>query len=672
MADIEELDCAFLPLGSSPLHVVAKSGDIKSLKLLLRSRSSKSQIDVLDYRGRTPLAVALQDGRFDAAQVLIESGASLEVNFDHVRKNTISQALSTVAYFSPFLETLIRNDAVYVKVVPDTLLHSAAYDGRCTFLRKLLDCYNVDVNSLDNLGHTALHYASRRNMFDCVEILLLSGANALLANPQGFTALHLACVGGHFSVVTRLLRYFIIDVDKLVNAQDTQGRTALHLVLYYKKLKLFDYFISNFRSRLNLTLHDNLGYTVPALLFVLKFDSRFPTEYRQITPILSSEEATWLLFEGVAQNNLELVLHSINNGASVECVDHMQHTPLLLASKVSGHDIFKTLIDAGADPNSCDSGGKNALQYACELGHIDNAIYLISLEQFDLILFFNIYNGPLTTEILSSLTDHMATHSSQRPKDWRKWLTIAVRNKCISTKIFERLVSIICPENWVEKLVGQEACYNSDRINSSLSKNPQPWILPTLIDGENKDEVVFQVYRKLRSKRIDHKKCKLLAKKIGGPFNCMKQKMPAKIFTSYAQKKSSCCSMAKIYQSRPFQFHFKGNSVSNFYPVHEAARHGNSNVLGSILLKVKKKSELLLKQLIEAKDNCGQTLAEIICQRYGRFREIVAKLNIGEIVLNTVQDIWPLNFSYSQSLQHYIVSGSKFYDNYNIELADVN
>ena len=657
MIEIETLDGDLLPSGCSPLHVVANSGDVKSLKLLLHSRSV--DVDVLDRHGRTPLTVALQNGRFDAAQVLIESGASVGVCFDDV--NTISEVLTTTR-FCGFLETLIKED-VFIPLSPVSLepfVHSAAYDGEAEYLQKLLDRYKIDVNSFDNLGQTPLHYASRRNNTDCVEILLKFGANAMLTNPQGSTALHLACIGGHQDVVSLLLQDWVVaDIADLINAQDSQGRTPLHIVLYYKKLELFDHLITNFRHILNFTLFDDSGYTIPALTYTVKVDSRFGPDYRKILHILSSEEACWLLFEGVVQKDLELVQHSIANGATVDCLDYMQQTPLLLASKVGDLEIIEALIIAGANPNVCDAGGKTALQYACELGRFDIANYLLSLEQLNLTLFFNRYNNPLTPELLASLIEHIEGHLSRKPRNWRKWLALSSRNPSIPINLFNQLVSTICPNDWVERLAYQETLDCDDSRTHMPATKHHRQVLQVLTDEESEHKQVSQVYDKLRCKRMSLRKRKQLAKKIGGQFACMRQRLPTKIFTSCTAKQPSDF-VHKTTHNIPFHCHFKRDFKKMLYPVHEAARYGHTVALEYFLSNIKQHSLSLLKQLlVETRDDCGQTVAEIIAQQYQAFQETVVKLDIGEVVLSAISDIWPLCTDYSTSLLHYIVSGGK-------------
>ena len=655
MAEIEELDSELLPLGSSPLHVIANSGDIKSLKLLLESSACKSQIDLLDHHGRTPLAVALQNGRFDAARVLIESGANFQLGFDNIPVSEVT--LATLPY-QPFLETLIEAD-LFISFSPSLLAllaYSAAYDGRGTFLLKLLGSYDIDVDSKDNLGQTALHYASRRNNPDCVETLLRYGANVMVTNPQRSTALHMACIGGHLSVVPLLLQDWVVpDAAQLLNLQDSQGRTPLQCALYYKKLEVCEYIMSNYSSSLNLALFDNTGYTTPTLLFMLKTCSRFAAEFKTITCILSTEEASWLLFEGVAQDNLELVNRSIASGAIIESMDHMQQTPLLLATKLGHFEVFRALLVAGADPNATDQGRKTPLHYAYELGRLDFASHLLSLEHLDLTLFFDGYDGPLTTDLLVPLIDHISNCPSRRPKNWRKWLTLVARNVNIPISVFGQLVSVICPYDWVEHLPSQQG--SSDSSDITHISQPIQQMLPILADGKNKDKHSTQVYQKLRSQRMPLKERRQIAKEIGGAFSCMRQRIAPKIFTSGTPKRSVCPG-GKTTNNKPFQFHFKKNSVTTSCPVHEAARHGNTNVLEYLLTNARESSQSLLKQLVtETRDSCGLTVAELLAQHYPTCREVIIKLDISELVMSAISDIWPLQFNYTESLLHYIVSG---------------
>ena len=59
----------------------------------------------------------------------------------------------------------------------------------------------ADVNARNKYKETALHFAAERGFKDTVQILLLAGADPLLCNDSGKTALQLAIDGAHDGIV---------------------------------------------------------------------------------------------------------------------------------------------------------------------------------------------------------------------------------------------------------------------------------------------------------------------------------------------------------------------------------------------------------------------------------------------------------------------------------------
>ncbi|MDR2419893.1 MAG: ankyrin repeat domain-containing protein, partial [Puniceicoccales bacterium] len=118
-----------------------------------------------------------------------------------------------------------------------TALHFAARYGKNDIVRMLLD-KDADVNAQDGFNWTALHIAAKFNHIAVIEALLdgsidpgLIASQLNAQNKFGLTALHHAVTSGNVAIVRLLL-----DRGAPVDAQDVNGYTPLHVVVYLKAL----------------------------------------------------------------------------------------------------------------------------------------------------------------------------------------------------------------------------------------------------------------------------------------------------------------------------------------------------------------------------------------------------------------------------------------------------
>nr|AKP06496.1 notch-regulated ankyrin repeat protein Nrarp [Platynereis dumerilii] len=77
-------------------------------------------------------------------------------------------------------------------------VHKLLTDSR---LAKLLD-----LDSFDREGMTALHHFCLSGDLELVKLLVKSGANARLANRDGWGPVHLAAYGGHSEIALFLMK----------------------------------------------------------------------------------------------------------------------------------------------------------------------------------------------------------------------------------------------------------------------------------------------------------------------------------------------------------------------------------------------------------------------------------------------------------------------------------
>ena len=105
------------------------------------------------------------------------------------------------------------------------VLVEAASDGKIDDVRTFLLQSGIDINQVDDEGHTALYEASRKGHFRLVSLLLARpDINVNQEDEVGNTPLHMASSNGHTKVVESLLKHPSIEV----NPQDLLRRSPLH------------------------------------------------------------------------------------------------------------------------------------------------------------------------------------------------------------------------------------------------------------------------------------------------------------------------------------------------------------------------------------------------------------------------------------------------------------
>ena len=159
------------PYGETALHTCARTGNVDGTKVLIARGATLDAGD--SWRGQTPLMWATAQKHPDVMRVLIEAGA--DVN-----------ARSSIIVWERQRTSEPRD-----KWLPPG-------------------------------GMTPLLFAAREGCVDCVKVLLSSGADPNIVDPDQYTPLVMALVNGHFDVAGAL-----IDAGADVDMQDKVGRTAL-------------------------------------------------------------------------------------------------------------------------------------------------------------------------------------------------------------------------------------------------------------------------------------------------------------------------------------------------------------------------------------------------------------------------------------------------------------
>jgi len=114
-----------------------------------------------------------------------------------------------------------------IQEVPQQIIKDiffASNVGDINLLKTLIEQDKIDINSRDNDGSTALHWACYKNRLEVAKYLVEHGAELDVANiSEGHTALMWACVGGHLQCI-----HYLLEQGANVYKVDNRGYNALH------------------------------------------------------------------------------------------------------------------------------------------------------------------------------------------------------------------------------------------------------------------------------------------------------------------------------------------------------------------------------------------------------------------------------------------------------------
>ncbi|GFR05516.1 hypothetical protein TNCT_117171 [Trichonephila clavata] len=183
--------------GGKLLHLAAKCNYLNVIKCL---KDRGAGIDIQNWRGNNPLHEAVEDGRQEMVQFLLENGANINAKTETRGEETpLSLAVNKACpiYQQGTAEDHQKYIEKYVEII------------------KLLIREKADVNASDPLGWAV----GQGGSINLVKLLVENGAVILDGH------LHAAANAGNKDIAE-----FLIDNGADINAQNAQGSTPLHKV----------------------------------------------------------------------------------------------------------------------------------------------------------------------------------------------------------------------------------------------------------------------------------------------------------------------------------------------------------------------------------------------------------------------------------------------------------
>jgi ankyrin repeat protein len=370
--------------GANAMQLAAEVAHTDILKMLL---DAGADVDSANPEGQTALMLVARTGNIEAARLLVRHGATIDAREQWGQQTALMWAAAR--RHPAMMELLIREgaDINAISAKRDYNSHVTA-EGRA--------------KRLDSGGLTPLMYSVRENCKSCVDLLVKSGADLDLPDPDGVSPLLLAVLNANWDIAKRL-----IEAGADVNQWDMFGQAPLFAAV-------------SGRNDAGLTVDGIMNETGGlAIVMMLLEQGAFPEMElfyrpaktrggplsRGTTPLIAAAsngdvEVMQLLMDHGAradkpQANLETPvsviagargnqdtliegLHLLSSGGADMNVmvvpHHLQRarggTPLHYAVRARNDKVVVALVELGADVNALDFDGLTALDYAEARGYI--------------------------------------------------------------------------------------------------------------------------------------------------------------------------------------------------------------------------------------------------------------------------------------------------------------
>lgn len=236
----------------------------------------------------------------------------------------------------------------------------------------------AEVNLQDDEGYSPLHIAVDSYNGPIYEDILIylaeRGADSELKTNTGETALHRACIGGHFEAVRMLI---LMEVD--LDARDNYGWYPLHSAASKGRNDIIGLLLE---AHCDINCTDMKGYTplhrailknqVPTVEFLLLNDAN--------VKMITDDGNTPLCMVCASSGSVDLANILILEGTIISAkYGPDKISPLHLAATKGHTDLVRVLVSVGISPNVRDISGMTPLHRAAFKGQTEMAQLLISL-----------------------------------------------------------------------------------------------------------------------------------------------------------------------------------------------------------------------------------------------------------------------------------------------------
>lgn len=349
----------------------------KNFKMAEYLLSKGANINIRDYRGRTPLDAALKSrGKGESIEFLLKHNAKSDKSEAALKTELLNYALK----YNNF--SLLKN--IYTADMPiNTRLgynrrpaigYAAANDN--LEMAKFLLSKGADVDLGDSRNKSALFFAINNQNFKMVKLLLENGASLDRGGEYGAFVHYVQSSKKNIENELEYLKLFLkygLDVKK---ARGYADKPVLSIVLKQKRLALAKELIKlgvgvHERDRYNKNPILTLGLKARDISF-LKILLEKGIDFKQ-----RDRYGNTLLHEAVKLHDEKLVRFMLEQGLDINAQNDSWRTPLLDSLNVSDEAMTRFLIAQGANIDAQDKRGLTALHYSLRNANHDLVMYFL-------------------------------------------------------------------------------------------------------------------------------------------------------------------------------------------------------------------------------------------------------------------------------------------------------
>nr|XP_028604864.1 ankyrin repeat and death domain-containing protein 1B isoform X1 [Podarcis muralis] len=231
----------------------------------------------------------------------------------------------------------------------------------------------ININAVNSLKRTALHFAVAGNHVSAVDFLLHHKARVDVADKHGLTAIHLAAWSGNLDIMLMLIK---AGADQ--KAKNKEGMNVLHFAARNNNVRIVDYFIQDLHL-MDLNKPDEKGRK-PFLVGAEMGHVEMTNELISLNLSTSEKdnEGNTALHLAAKNGHSEVVEVLLQEWKEINELNENGETPFYLAVEGGHEGCADLLLEAGSDINISNKHNTSALQIATQNGHTALVTFLIN------------------------------------------------------------------------------------------------------------------------------------------------------------------------------------------------------------------------------------------------------------------------------------------------------